>query len=435
MKQKTINIAKNIALVLLTLLMAALTVLIWFRSLSWEDIPVDSRIGQFYMRVAYGSASVFALRTEETPAAYPIEIAVRAGDQMVGVQNDETGVDALYEQFREDIEQALSIKNVVLEEGSEEAFLEALAGDCIYFRYPNALPAGLLLQWLGGNETASLDLSISAFLISSEGKVWVRNDRNELRYYVKSVDSSGWQEKIKDSVFQKCSFALQKQDLLPETLLFETRRQAYSAMDISTPAYLENNGINSLQTVLEAFAYSASTGNYMDGNTRIFVNNNSTLRVSSDGTIRFHATSLEGGIEAYRENEASPEGEQILRIAAAQSVLEQIQKSYTTEGTFYLYSVYHDAATDRYQLQFRYLCNGVPVMGDAGRCAVFEFKENTMVSAEITVRTFAANEQLVYLVPCAQLLQMANDGDRMISIGYFEKDGVLRPERYFESAV
>ena len=435
MKQTTINMIRNILLVVLTLLMAVLTVLIWFRSLSWEDIPVDSRIGQFYMRVAYGSASVFALRTEEMPAAYPIEMTVRAGGRMVGVQYDEAGVDALFEQFREDIEQALSAKTTVLEKGDETAFREALLGDCIYFRYPHALPAELLLQWLGGEQQDTLNTSVSAFLISAEGKVWIRSGEGELQSFTAPVDASKWNEKIGESVFQTCAFVQQEQNLLPESLIFDTRRQAYSAVDASAPAYLENNGMDSLQIVLEAFSYSTSVGNYQDGDTRIFVNNNSTLRVGADGTIEFHATSMEGGIDAYRENEVSPEGEQLLRVAAAQSVLEQIQKSYTTEGTFYLHSIHQDASSDRCRLQFRYLCNGIPVMGDAGQFAAFEFIENTMVAAEISTRTFSVNDQLYYLVPCRQLIKMAEAGDQRISVGYFGENGVLRPERYFESAV
>lgn len=437
MKLRIINLVKNLLLVLLTLLMAALMVVIWFRTLSWEDIPVDSRFGQFYMRMAYGSASTFALRTEQTPAAYPIEIAVRCGRRMVGAQNDESGVDALYEQYQEVIREALSAAHGAAEAGDEDAFLKALAGDCIFFRYHSALPVNLLFQWLAGTQDAPRDASVSAFLIAEDGTVWMRDSENGLLCFSADVDAAGWGKRLEDTIFQDCAFLgsrAAQSGLLPETLIFETRRQAFSAMETGTPAYLENNGVDSLQTVLEAFEYNAAVGNYMDGETRIFVNNNSTLRVGADGKIAFRATSMTGGIEAYREGEATEEGELSLRVGVAQSVIEQIQKSYTTDASVYLCAVHQDEATGRFRMQFRYLCNGVPVMGEIGRCATVEFLQNTLVSAEISARTFLASEELHYLVPCAQVLEMAGAEDVRVPIGYFEEDGVLRPRRYFEQA-
>lgn len=437
MKLRIINIVKNLLLVFLTLLMAALMVVIWFRTLSWEDIPVDSRFGQFYMRMAYGSASTFALRTEETPAAYPIEIAVRCGGRMVGAQNDESSVDALYEQYQEIIQGALSAAHGAVDTGDEDAFLKALAGDCIFFRYHDALPANLTFQWLTGTQDAPRDALVSAFLIAADGTIWMRDGENGLLRFQADVDAEDWGRRLEDTIFQDCAFLgsrAAQSGLLPETLIFETRRQAFSAMETATPAYLENNGVDSLQTVLEAFEYNAAVGNYMDGETRIFVNNNSTLRVAADGRIAFRAASLAGGIEAYREGEVTEEGELSLLVGVAQSVVGQIQKSYTTDASVYLCAVHHDAATDRFLLQFRYLCNGVPVMGEIGRCATVEFVQNTLISAEISARTFLASEQLNYLVPCAQMLEMAGAEDVRISIGYFEKDGVLYPQRYFEQA-
>ena len=129
MKQRLINTTKNILLVLLTLLMAVLTVLIWVRSLSWEDIPVESGFGQFYIRLAYGSASVFGLRTEDVPAAYPTEIAVRVNGQMFGAQNDTSGVDALHEQFQDQISAALTDSVQELQEGEEAEYIQALEQD------------------------------------------------------------------------------------------------------------------------------------------------------------------------------------------------------------------------------------------------------------------------------------------------------------------
>ena len=437
MNRKMMNIGKNVLLVLLSLIMALLTVLIWVRSLSWEDIPVESGIGQLYLRMAYGSASVFGLRTEDAPAAYPMEIAVRTDGKMYGAQNDTSGVDALQEQFQEQIHAALNISVQDLRPAEESEYREILKGDCIYFRYEHALPLDLLFLWNGDSSVHVSDVSAKSVLISSDDSVWIRDEKNDLYVYETEIDSKDWKDQLGDSIFQPCAFLQNKfaNNLMPETLIFENRRQEYAVVEMSEPDYLDSSGTHNLQIVLEAFEYNTSVGNYMDNSTRVFVNNNSTLRIGPNGKILFHATSMEGGMVAYQESEVTDDGEMPLRISTAKAVLEQIQKSYVTESEFFLQSVFRDPATERIQLRFRYSCNGIPIVGDSGAYAVVEFLENTMVSAEIHARSFASLEEKQFLIPSEQFIAMADSSDVNLLLGYFGDNNVFYPRRYFESVV
>ena len=438
MKQKCINIAKNVLLVVLTLLMALLTVSIWVRSLSWEDIPVESSIGQLYIRMVYGSASVFGLRTESLPAAYPIEMAVCVDGRMVGVQYDTSGVDALHEKMQESITASLNHKDLEPSIGTDTAFLEALEQDCIYLKYANALPIDLVFLWLGGASTDLGEIQVRSILISANDEIWIRDQEDLLYCSNTDVDPKNWSEILADSIFEPCHFSTQdglKNDLLPETLIFENRAQGYPVVETAVPNFLDSCGEDNLQIVLEAFGYNTSVGNYMDDTTRVFVNNNSTLRISDSGNILFHASSIEGGMEAYQENEITEEGKMSLRVSTAQAVLEQIQKSYTTEGGFFLQSVQEDLANDRVRLQFRYMCNSMPVMGEDGIYATVEFMKNAMVSADISARIFTNTEQMQYLIPSKQFAAMAADENTDSLIGYFAEEHGLVPYRYFERTV
>lgn len=438
MKQRLINTTKNIILVLLTLLMAVLTVLIWVRSLSWEDIPVESGFGQFYIRMAYGSASVFGLRTEDVPAAYPTEIAVRVSGQMFGAQNDTTGVDALLEQFQDPISAALNDSVRDLKPGGEADYVQALEQDCIFIRYEHALPLELIFLWLGDGGTQIPAVSARSLLVSSSGQIWIRDEGNALFVYDSAVDSKGWSDRLGESIFGTCRFAGNESSsdgVAPDTLIFDDHRQAYPVVEMAEPAYLDSNGVDNLQVVLEAFAYNTSVGNYMDDMKRVFVNNNSTLRIGTKGDILFHATSMKGGMEAYQEGEITENDELPLRVNTAKAILEQIQRSYSTEADFFLRSVSRDAVSGRVQLHFQYQCNGVPVTGEVGRFAVIEFVENALVSAEIHARTFASTEQTRFLIPSEQLMAMADSSDESILLGYFFQEGLLYPHRYFERVV
>ena len=140
-------------------------------------------------------------------------------------------------------------------------------------------------------------------------------------------------------------------------------------------------------------------------------------------------------MEAYQESEVTEEGEMPLRVSAAKAMLEQVQKSYTTEGDFFLCGVLTDQSTKRVQLKFQYMCNSLPIIGEHGDFATVEFYENTMVSAKIHARTFASSAQLQHLIPAEQFVEMAGEKDVNLLIGYFEQDQMLYPYRYFESAV
>ena len=438
MKQRLINTAKNILLVFLTLLMAALTVLIWVRSLSWEDIPVESSFGQLYIRMAYGSASVFGLRTEDVPAAYPTEIAVRVNGKMFGAQNDTSGVDALHEQFQNQISAALTDSVHDFRAGDEVLFLNALEQDCIFLRYEHALPLNLIFLWLGDGGNDIPAIPTRSLLISSSGQVWIRDEDNVLYVYDSGVDSKDWSNQLGESIFHTCHFVGDTDSVngvVPETLIFDDQKQSYSVIEMSEPTYLDSNSTDNLQIVLEAFEYNTSVGNYMDDSTRVFVNNNSTLRIAANGDILFHATSLKGGMEAYQESEITEDDELPLRVNTAKAILEQIQRSYSTEADFFLRSVSRDADGERVQLYFQYLCNGVPIVGENGVFAVVEFVGNTLVSAEIQARTFATAGQMRFLIPVEQLIAMADSSDENIMLGYFFEDGRLYPYRYFERVV
>ena len=63
-KRELKNLAKNLALLFLTLLLVLLTALGWVHDLSLTDIPTESWLGRWYINLNYGEAGGFELRSE-----------------------------------------------------------------------------------------------------------------------------------------------------------------------------------------------------------------------------------------------------------------------------------------------------------------------------------------------------------------------------------
>ena len=134
--------------------------------------------------------------------------------------------------------------------------------------------------------------------------------------------------------------------------------------------------------------------NYEDTATksRVFVGNQSTLRVGSNGEVVFRANTVEGGLEAYLQNELGSEQPLPYQIDYARSLLENIFQSFSADATFFCDSYLTEEKTT--QILFRYVVNGVPVEGQEGILAVVEYQSNALVSAKLDLRSFRQKEEV-----------------------------------------
>ena len=131
-KRELKNLAKNLALLFLTLLLVLLTALGWVHDLSLTDIPTESWLGRWYISLSYGEAGGFELRSGEIPAALPAEFAVRTADEMRGAQYNEIAVRSFLATYGTQISAALS-SITELRQGTEQAYQKALCLPGVYF--------------------------------------------------------------------------------------------------------------------------------------------------------------------------------------------------------------------------------------------------------------------------------------------------------------
>lgn len=427
-KSELKNTAKNLALLFLTLLLVLLTALGWVHDLSLTDIPTESWLGRLYINLSYGEAGGFELRSGEIPAALPAEFAVRTAEEMRGAQYNEIAVRSFLATYGPQLSTALS-GITEMQPGTEKAYEKALRAPGVYFRYDSRLPLSLITNWMGGAYMGEEDPIVQSVLLGQDGTLWIRTDAYTL-YETKLKPMEGALS-ANDLAGTLCSFAIEQgyPNILPETLLFPQTMELHRLT--SEPPQFNAESEASLQILLQAFGYAPYMRNYEDTGTgsRVFVGNQSTLRVGSDGEVVFRANTVEGGLEAYLQTELGREQPLPYQIDYARSLLESIFQSFSADATFFCDSYLTEEKTT--QILFRYAVNGVPIEGQEGILAVMEYQSNTLVSAKLNLRSFRQHEESQMLMPTAPAVAAAVDAPCSLAVGYFASEAGLIPSRYY----
>lgn len=427
-KSELKNMAKNLALLFLTLLLVLLTAIGWVNDLSLTDIPAESWLGRWYIDLNYGDMGGFELRSGEIPAALPAEFAVRTEEEMRGAQYNEIAVRSFLATYGQRLGAALS-SVTRLEWADEKAYEKALLAPGLYLRYDSRLPLSLITNWIGGSYLGEDDPIVRSIWFGQDGLLWLRTDTNALyRAKLKPIEGSLSANDLAGTV---CTFAAEHAypHILPETLLFPQTLELHRLT--SKPPQFDAESQASLQILLQAFGYAPYMRNYEDAGTgkRVFVGNQSTMRIGSDGEVVFRANAVEGGLEAYLQTELGKEQPLPYQIDYARSLLENIFQAFSADATFFCDSYLTEEKNT--QILFRYAVNGVPIEGQEGILAVIEYQANTLVYAKLNLRSFEQSREGQMLMPTAPAAAAAAGTPCGLAVGYFASENGLTPSRYY----
>ena len=142
------NTAKNIALIVLAVLMAVLCAANWLAGVSAASLGSDNPLRRVHDRL-FGGAAGYEIRSSGVSAASPAQLALGASGELVGVQYGMTDVDASLGAVRSIWTQALS--GDALTETDEQTLAGELGAERkVLLRYHGALPLSVVSGWMGG---------------------------------------------------------------------------------------------------------------------------------------------------------------------------------------------------------------------------------------------------------------------------------------------
>lgn len=409
MKQKSLkNRLRNLALVVLTLLMGVMTLLSGIFAMGSEKFL-------HAFRNSLGTAAAgYEIRSGDSPAAYPSSVAMTGSDgQLYGAAYHERAVAQLFETTRELMGGALSAAGP-FEPLTEDGLRKLLEEETLCYAYNGEIPSEALAAWLEGKTESRW--SVSMLLLTRGGTLALRTREQGLIRAETTVDRSGWaraSEALGTGVCRYAGMSEQPvfQTLAAETLLFDDAAFGAAVLSSDPPAFGDPNTAGSLQTLLGAFGYSVYVRSYQERDAEVYVDNDSTMRISADGTVRYTA--------ARRE----VEGEPLTLTAAveqARVILEQAQYSIGAGAQAELLSV-PERTDGGITLLFGLVFEGIPIV-TGEPYAQFEFVDGQLVGAVIRLRRYVALDSRQYVLPAAQAAAAAPRAGQRLGIAYVERE-------------
>lgn len=419
MKQKSLkNTLRNIALVVLTMLMGIMTLLSGFLGIGSEEF-----LHTFRRSLGHAAAG-YEVRSGDSPAAYPSSVAMTGADgQLYGAAYNERAVAQLFGVTRELPGGALGAAGS-FEALDEDGLRALLAGDTLCYSYNGELPAQALAAWLEGR-TGS-DWNISMLLLTRDGQLVLRTREQGLVCAETAVDRNGWDRAAAALSAGACGYAGTSEkavfrSLAAETLLFGDGEISAELLTSEPPAFGDPNAADSLQTLLGAFGYSVYVRSYQERDAQVYVDNDSTMRVSADGTVRYTAARRETEGQLFSMTAA---------VEQARQILEQAQYSIGAGTQAELLSA-QPRADGGQTLLFGLVFEGIPIV-TGEPYAQFEFVDGQLVRAVIRLRRYMALEERQYVLPAAQAAAASPRAGQRLGIAYVESgENTFTAERCF----
>ena len=251
------NTAKNIALIVLAVLMAVLCAANWLAGVSAASLGSDNPLRRVHDRL-FGGAAGYEIRSSGVSAASPAQLALGASGELVGVQYSTTDVDASLGAVRSIWTQALS-GDALMETDEQTLAGELGAERKVLLRYHGALPLSVVSGWMGGTLADDRIKVETLFYSADSGTLFVRTPDGALYLSHAEADRGAFDRALEDFHGTDCTFAGADTNVYPETLLFEGENLTLPVLKNEALDLFAAQSGTGLANLLGAFGFSAYT--------------------------------------------------------------------------------------------------------------------------------------------------------------------------------
>jgi hypothetical protein len=407
-KRKWVERAKTLAIVLLAASAAILLV------------QIAVAYGLEPLSVFEESATQSDAETGYAQAAKPIAVCVTGNTgARSAAKYDSESVSELYSGFSAALAEALGSAGEPVEV-TEQEWREALSGAGVFFEFYGAQPLRAVACWLGTEMSTGDAASASASLMCLS-----KGEDEVLFYYLDNSDEKFYQCDTlstlnTDSVTgtSDARFAFEddaySEEIDPYTLYISTLPQL-SEVSVRNPV---RSGLSS-EALLDAFGMNGFVSvPYTEAEgTLVYVGNESTLRVATDGLVTFRQTG--SSVLTVPHSGSHAQIEDI--IDAAYRLTDEVTSPYRGADTAISLTGI-DYAEGSYVLHFDYQILGicVGVAQDTG-AAEITVSGSSITKAEIYLREYSVQEGGVTVLPEKQAAALcASDGGGKPALHYID---------------
>lgn len=336
-------------------------------------------------------------------AARPARMAVKNSAGRFGAQYDTAAVDAMFDQTRILLGEALGSAGEA-REVSESVWRRALQEEGIYFDFAGTVPLSALAGWLREGETNGLlsgDARRMVLAPGEDGAVWLYcQDGWEKGTFYARPTALGVQAHLSPVTApfapNGAKFAFEEDRLKscgPYTLITDGTAAA-PVYDASAPL---PSGGEALGKALSALSFSgALVTSYAADEGTVYRQGEEFLLLSPDGTLSYHG---DGSLyPVAREGEQPSLAEM---IEATRKVAAAVLEPLCGDARIFLVSALQEGEESR--ITYGYSLEGAEVWtGRSGWCAQFLLKEGAVSAFTLIPRTYTLRTDTTPLLPVVQ---------------------------------
>lgn len=297
----------------------------------------------------------------------------------------------------------------------EEDWQQALESNGVYFDLQSTIPLELLADWLGIQSPEWLaGAEVQQLCLAEAGKntrLYCRSEGGIFAYDT-GLRADALQSRLEEFTANDAAFAFQREDcslVAGDTLLTRQLDPNLSNFTMRTPAIRDSN----TEELLPAFGindYMADSYTEQGGDP-VYVDGGKSLRLRSDGVLRFRSTEADGLPLELRE-----------AAQLAGELVQQVVSDRCGEAGLRLWRV--ESGEDGYVFYFRYTLNGLPVRLSGQEYAARVAVGSALREADLYLREFTTTGGMEKpLTPLLEAILLQDAGGGTMQLEYRESDG------------
>lgn len=411
MKQRLIEIGKNVLIVLLSCSLLFLTL----SAIPSHSIRTNPRLAGLLQPIAplLGLPEAEVTQVAEAApvldAAQPIAISVMNDAGRCSAMWNFDALDTAFERFAPHLGLALS-EATQFTRVSQEQVQIALAENSVYLRYAKPLPASLLAFWLDSTLEAAVGNVGACILSASEDTVRLYL-LGAVNYCAEtSISSNDLHDHLQTYTPDGSVFAFETEYSLAPLSLLPGRAPAVPAVTASNPC--DSRYINALATAMGFNPYGE--GRYTDdrGDT-VFSETNASLEITAGGRVTYRSEN-----PRFAADSTQPE----VLTETARQLTDLIFSDIPGEGRLYLTAF--EQTEESTICRFTRMISGLPVYM-AGDAACITFTGSAITEAVLQLHSFTGAGKTIHPLPTEQAAAMLPRGSTLEMAYFLNADQTL----------
>lgn len=403
---------RSLLLVVLAIGVAAQSSMLWSRVLTLDSMPWSGA------RAFLSASTKQDKQVDNRAGAMPVRFAARSESELYGIQYNETGLETAYQNTAEVWVQAVEQAEKPTISGSGE-YSDALQGQMMLMQYDGRIPLEIIAGWLGCDLPEDLNGYVAGTLAlcrSDEGgyTLYVRDSSDDSIVCAQTqVDDARFDTAVEQFEPNDCELAADLEgELVSPDLLYFPGGETFDVM--SFQAYSGGSGMAELLTAFGMDANTALDNAYATDGVMVYVSGSSTVHMAEDGSMRYDG-------KIHLPVKAGNRKMQCVQMAfeLTSEALEAIDCGAAAALT----TAYTEQDTGRFIVVYGMQVNGVPVdNGVTGYFARYEFDGETLVHANLALRTCESSGETVAVMPEKQAVASLDSAvDASLSLRYVDE--------------